>query len=73
MADDAVVIEARIESLKRALSSGVLMVKHGDTTTEYRSIADILTAIEYQLGLLSRLDSTPRTRVRYPIQLTKGL
>jgi len=38
-------LQIRLEGLKAALSSGVLVVQHGDTRTEYRSIDEIRTAI----------------------------
>lgn len=67
MPDDAA---TRLAALKRARDSGVLRVRHGDTETLFRSLAEIeriIAELEGELG------GRPRIRIRYPIQLTKGL
>ena len=38
-------LEARLERLKKARASGVLSVRHGDTTTTYRSLDELTRAI----------------------------
>jgi hypothetical protein len=75
MADDAAL---RLAALKAAKASGVLTVRHGDTMTTFRSLAEIDRII---LSLEAEIASAPngangapaRVRLRYPIQTTKGL
>lgn len=38
-------LQARLEALKVALATGVLIIQHGDTRTQYRTIDEIKTAI----------------------------
>ncbi len=38
-------LQQRLEALKAALATGVLIIQHGDTRTQYRSIDEIKTAI----------------------------
>ncbi len=69
--DDA----TRLEALKRARDTGVLRVRHGDTSTTFRSLAEIDTIIHQLEGQVA-VTAAPggaRTRIRYPIQFTKGL
>lgn len=72
MPDTVVVIEAQLVRLRAARASGVLTIKHGETSTTYRSLAEIERAIAVLEGELRLASTTPRTRVRYPVQLTKG-
>lgn len=64
-------ITARIVVLKRARDSGVLSVRHGDTFTQFRSLAEmqaIITTLENDLSS----DSGTLRRVRYSMQRGKG-
>jgi hypothetical protein len=71
MADDDA---TRLAALKRARDTGVLRVRHGDTSTTFRSLADINIIIQQLEGQAAvAAGGTPRTRLRYPIQTTKGL
>jgi len=69
MSVDTTVIQARISTLEAALASGVLTVRHGDTTTTFRSAAEILLAIDR----LEKQLTGPRTGPRYVQQSSKGL
>lgn len=62
-------LELRIAALRRARDSGVLIVRHGDEMTEFRSLAEI----DKILGELEN-ESAGRTRPRvgYIIQSDKG-
>jgi hypothetical protein len=75
MADDAA---AWLADLQKARASGVLSVRHGDTMTTFRSLAEIdaiirsLTAgVVSGGGVVAGGVATPR--LRYPRQVTKGL
>lgn len=73
MADQST-LETRLEALKRAYHTGVLTVRHGETTTTYRSLSEmesIIQSLESEIDTLSGADR-PR-RVRYIKQTSKGL
>lgn len=66
-------LQARLEALDAAIASGVLMVRHGETSTTFRSMKDLLAAraeIQKQIDILQ---GTARTRIRYAYQSDKGL
>lgn len=66
-------LQARLVSLKKARDSGALTVKHGDTLTTFRSLAEIeriIAALEAEINGLA--ETRPR-RVRYAYQSGKGL
>jgi hypothetical protein len=66
-ADDAA---SQLAALKKAKASGVLTVHHGDTSTTFRSLAEIDSIIR---SLEADAVTSPRPRLRYAVQLTKGL
>lgn len=72
MALDLTEMNELLDELKRARASGVLVVKHGDTTTTYRSIDEINRAISALEGDISKLTGKRRRRVRYVSQRSKG-
>jgi hypothetical protein len=62
----------RIAELKAARASGALIVRHGDTTVQYRSLSEIdkiLGSLEDSLVPVT----TARTRLKYLFQSGKGL
>jgi hypothetical protein len=61
-----------LDDLKRARASGVLVVKHGDTTTTYRSVDEITKAISEIEGDIAKATGRRRRRVRYVSQRSKG-
>jgi biopolymer transport protein ExbD len=61
-----------LDDLKRARASGVLVVKHGDTTTTYRSVDEITKAISELEGDIAKAAGRRRRRVRYVSQRSKG-
>lgn len=67
------IIEARLEALDKAIASGVLTVRHGDTQTTYRSMSDLLTARAHVAQQLDAAAGTKPTRVRKAYQSGKGL
>lgn len=65
-------INARLVILYRMRDSGVLIVRHGDTSTQFRSMADLLKAIKILEGKLKDAQGKKRSRVSYIRQSTKG-
>lgn len=66
-------LQARIDSLETAIASGALIVQHGTSRIQYRSISDMLKAIQRLQAQLDALNGvTPRPRVNYIEQSTKG-
>ena len=62
--------QTQIDALKTAMASGVLTVRHGETTTTFRSLAEM----QKQLSLMeAEVGTATRTRVRYLYQSDKGL
>ena len=75
MATDAekiATLEAQLTALKKARASGALSVRHGDTSVQYRSIAEIKSAISAVSRELRALRGGSR-KPRYVLQTTKGL
>jgi DNA-binding FadR family transcriptional regulator len=66
MADDATMLAA----LKAARNSGALTVRHGDTMTTFRSLAEMDQIIS---DLIKATAITPPSRIRYVYQLRKAL
>ena len=65
--------QARLDALRKARDSGVLIVRHGDTMTEFRSlsaISQIIRDIESEISILA---GKTRRKVRYIYQPSKGL
>jgi hypothetical protein len=72
MSDDPA---AWLAALLRARASGVLSVKHGDTMTTFRSLAEIDSIIRSISADPAIVPAGTRTRSRivYPRQNSKGL
>lgn len=65
-------ITARLTAIRKARDSGVLRVRHGEEETLFRSLKemnDIIADLEAQLASVT---STPRQRIFYPRQCSKG-
>lgn len=66
-------LQARLEAIRKARDSGVLIVRHGDESTEFRSLADMNVIInDLQKQIDSGSGTTPRSRVNYITQNDKG-
>lgn len=65
-------INARLAQLYSMRDSGVFLVRHGDTQTQFRSMADLLKAIQILEGQLGAAQGKKRSRVSYISQTTKG-
>ncbi|AEH88185.1 phage head-tail joining protein [Mesorhizobium opportunistum] len=66
-------LQAMLDTLRRARSSGVLMIRHGDERVDYKSDADMQAAenaLEKQIALAN---GTSRPRLRRAYQSSKGL
>jgi|TARA_R110000782_G_scaffold30776_1_gene76347 hypothetical protein len=67
-------IRAKIASLQGAMFSGVLNVKHGETSTTFRSQAEIQSALRaLESSLVSAEGGSRRRRGAYITQSGKGL
>jgi hypothetical protein len=56
-------LQARLEALKKARDSGALMVRHGDTSTQFRTLAEMNQIIANLEGEIAD-QSTERKSVR---------
>ena len=73
MADTAEVITKKLTAIRNARDSGVLLVRHGDTSTQFRNLEEMNSIIKDLEGqLVTANGSAPRSRVRYVKQSTKG-
>ncbi len=63
----------RLADLRKARDTGVLIVKHGDTSNTYRSLDEISKIIADLEGKIDVLNGTPKRRVRHAYQISKGL
>ena len=66
-------IQTRIDTLRRAMASGILTVRHGNTTTTWRSIEELQSVIDSLQAQLNAATGTGRSRVNYIVQNTKDL
>lgn len=55
-------IKTRIDRLQRARDSGVLNIKHGETSTSYRSLAEMEAVLASLKADLARAEGAPRRR-----------
>ncbi|RWC29832.1 MAG: hypothetical protein EOS70_23375 [Mesorhizobium sp.] len=69
---DAATITTRLEALKKARDTGVLTVKHGETLTTFRSLAEIEKIITSLEEDLAAANGTPKRRLRYAYQSGRG-
>jgi hypothetical protein len=70
---DSTTITSRLEALKKARDTGVLTVKHGETLTTFRTLAEIEKIIASLEGDLAAANGTAKRRLRYMYQSGKGL
>lgn len=67
-------LEVQLTALKKARGSGVLTVRHGDTSVTYQSMEALLAAISSIVSEIKALGGGSGGRKpRYIIQRTKGL
>jgi len=69
-AEQIAALTAQLTSIQKARNSGVLMVRHGETMTTFRNLSEMDTIIA---RLQDTLNGASTPRIRYPVQLTKGL
>lgn len=65
-------ISARLDVLYGMRDSGVLIVRHGDTSTQFRSLDELLQAIRILEGQLGKAQGKVRSRVSYIRERCKG-
>jgi hypothetical protein len=67
-------LQERIAAIRSARDSGVLIVRHGDTSSQFRSLEEMNAIIrELEKELDAAQDVSPRKRVSYIQQSCKGL
>jgi hypothetical protein len=66
------ITQADLDSLEKALASGVLSVRHGDRMVTYDSVAALIQRIEYVKAALAQQSGNRRTRI-FRTQYGKGL
>ena len=66
-------LQARIAALRKARDSGVLMVRHGDELTQFRSLAEMNAILGELEAELAGMTGEAKPRVRYITQTGKGL
>jgi hypothetical protein len=74
MGDTAEQIQAKLTALRGARDTGALIVRHGDTQTTFRTLAEmnaIIADLESQLATVQ--GTTTKKRVGYIVQKCKGL
>lgn len=65
-------LQQRIAAIRAARDSGVQSVRHGDTQTIWRSLADVNEIIASLENQLAKLQGRKRSRVNYITQTSKG-
>lgn len=55
--------QTQIDSLKKAIASGVLTVRHGETQTTYRSLAEMQKVLEMMESEVNPTSAPPRRTV----------
>lgn len=71
-ASELAALKDQLKALKAARASGVLIVRHGDESLQYRSMAEIVSAINAVKSDIRALTGEVR-KPAYGIQYTKGL
>lgn len=65
-------VQAQIDSLRKAIGAGVLIVQHGTDRVQYQTIGDMRKALQLLLAELDSINGTSRSRVNYIKQKSKG-
>lgn len=65
-------INAKLATLYTMRDSGVLILRHGDTSTQFRSLDELLRSIRILEGQLNTAQGKVRSRVSYISQPRKG-
>ena len=65
-------IQSRIDALRKARDTGALIVRHGETSTQFRSLKEIDSILADLERQLATVQNTTRPRIRYIRQDTKG-
>lgn len=71
---DVTVIQKRIDAMEKAMATGALVVRHGETSTTFRSLSEmeeILARLYRQLA--DAAGDKPKRRVNYVRQSRKAL
>lgn len=66
-------LEARIVAIRAARDSGVLIVRHGEEQTQFRSLKEMNEILADLEGDLATIQGKSRAKIRYVRQICKGL
>jgi hypothetical protein len=69
---DLVTLQARLEAIQASRDAGVLMVRHGDTSTQFRSLAEMNQIISDLKREIAKLTGTSRSKVNYIEESHRG-
>lgn len=69
---DVNTLQTRLELLEKALASGTLVVRHGDTSITYNTTSELLHAIDYIKGQIGKADGSTARKPGYIEQTGKG-
>jgi hypothetical protein len=69
---DVATLQARLDQLQAARDSGVLLIVHGETRTEFRSLDQMNLIIADLKRQIDKLNGVKRSRVNYIEQRNKG-
>lgn len=65
-------IQARLDAIRKARDTGALIVRHGDTSTQFRSLAEMDQIIASLQRELDNANGVKRSRINYIEQQSKG-
>jgi hypothetical protein len=66
-------LQQQLDDLDEAIATGVLVVKHGDTSVTYRSHDQLLAARSHIVDMLNKAQGRGPRRVSYVRQYGKAL
>jgi hypothetical protein len=66
-------LQARLDALDVAIDSGVLTVRHGETSTTFRAMSEMLTARNKLLKQIAAAGGSKASGPKYIYQSGKGL
>ncbi|OCC05125.1 hypothetical protein BA190_09420 [Labrys sp. WJW] len=58
-------LQVELRKLRRAKRSGVLIIRHGDKSIQYRDMGELQSAIDDIRSAIADLMGTRRSRIRY--------
>jgi hypothetical protein len=65
-------LQSQLDAITKARNSGVLMVRHGDTHTTFRTLAEMNQVIATLTRQIAAASGKKRSKVNYIEQRTRG-